>query len=194
MVTVRCHSYGSFGRREWSSQDSIVATGRWRGWLGIAATMVSLLCLAGCTPYPDGAVARRAEAYVVRSQCPAGSAPQVTSVKVWVLSADPQGPSGTAEPTLPVDEQLVWAAHAKDRAAAEIALFKDSDDVDVTANLPVAIAAGTWVQLEICTLTSSVGGTRFRWGDIEVGQADVQGDRMPEADIPAPEWSTGVRC
>ena len=54
-----------------------------------------LLTLSGCVPYPDGLVARRAEGFVVRSQCPPGSAPQVTGVEVWSLGESEEDPYET---------------------------------------------------------------------------------------------------
>lgn len=118
----------------------------------------------------------------------------MTGVKVSVLSGNPQGTSGTAEPTFAVDEQVVWAAHVKDGGAAqEIVLFHPADDLVITTDRSATIEPGTWTQVEIFA-SGGAGGTRFRWDEIQVGEASVGGEVMPEADISAPGWNTGVDC
>lgn len=174
--------------------DSVVSVVGW-GRLGMyTLTAASVVVLTGCSPYPDGVVARRADGYVVRSECPPGSSPHVAGVRVSVLIGDPQGPSGTAEPTFAVDEQVVWAAHVKDGGATqEIVLFQPAEDLVITTDRSATVEPGTWTQVEIFA-SGAVGGTRFRWDEMQVGEASVGGEIMPEADIPAPGWNTGVNC
>lgn len=135
------------------------------------------LPLAGCSAYADGAVVRRADGYVARSNCGAGSDAQLTKVTVSVLP-----PRGSRQP------KFVWWAEATGAPAYEVPLLVPSQGVRTSPGIVPTIAPGSEVEVDIETITSLNGGASFQWDAIPVGRGLYRWAEGPvaEAEIPAP--------
>ena len=155
--------------------DDVTRTVR-RG-LALAVAVLLMIGLSGCSAYPDGVVARRADGLYARSHCPAGSLPQVVSAEVVV------------------NGQTVWAAHAKAEAAGEIPLLRETDGIVVTVDNRPALSDHDTVDVAVTTLQSTNGGADFRLADLPVGDvADRTGDTVGEEHLPAPSLLAGIDC
>lgn len=158
--------------------------------LALGAALVP--ALAGCSPYPDGLVARRAEGLVATALCPATGAPQVIGVRVWSLDEGAPDLDASSDPK----RTFLWAATVpggdETKAVESIALFSTAPALTIRGGRPVTLDEDTWLEVDIETLTTMTHEA-LRFGDLAVGEAHLNGTALPESEARAESGDSTCR-